>query len=439
MRVSLDERLFKDSTILKYGSDDYFFKESKLKLFGDLLYRKEAAKTQFVLQTHHTNKGSRVINHSLRIYEDASAFCAEKGSKIKIDTPVDDPNIFGSRIFVGKVQGKPGDFVLKAVPFTRYEEEAFKRGLYEVAMLQRMLTEENNRYGYVFTDAFVVESGMGKDKNDKSLILIGETSSASLYEIINFRKLTKMPWSESQFENLCFQLIRGVMELHNNKIAHRDIRPSNIFYCANKHGYVLGGLQNSIKMEDDARVGYNLCGVPYYLPTYLIEIGKREDFSEYYNYEPQKNDIYALGVTLMNCLFLDVFTSPQILADSLQKYYGKYAFLKLIKQMISENPPSLKDVLTTLAGGEGWLEEKTNIEALRFRLKPQDDEFVNRKKIIAEGYYSMFLYDQWVEEINEVVNYYEMNKNHMQLGDVYKQIADIYRDHEQNQSKRLAM
>lgn len=57
----------------------------------------------------------------------------------------------------------------------------------------------------------------------------------------------------------------------------------------------------------------------------------------------------------MNCLFLDVFTSPQILADSLQKYYSKYAFLKLIKQMIGENPPNLRDVLTTLSAGEGWL------------------------------------------------------------------------------------
>jgi hypothetical protein len=68
-----------------------------------------------------------------------------------------------------------------------------------------------------------------------------------------------------------------------------------------------------------------------------------------------KSDIYALGVTLMNCLFLDVFTSPEILANSLQKYYTKYGFLRLIKQMISENPPNLKDVLTTLSGGEGWL------------------------------------------------------------------------------------
>ena len=43
-------------------------------------------------------------------------------------------------------------------------------------------------------------------------------------------------------------------------------------------------------------------------------------------------------------------------------------------------------------------------------MKPQDNEFVGRKKMIAESYYSMFMYDQWVDEINEVVNYYEMNK-----------------------------
>jgi hypothetical protein len=37
-------------------------------------------------------------------------------------------------------------------------------------------------------------------------------------------------------------------------------------------------------VEDDNRIGYNLCGVPYYLPPYLIEVGKKEDYSEYYNY-----------------------------------------------------------------------------------------------------------------------------------------------------------
>lgn len=82
------------------------------------------------MPTHQTNKGSKVISHSFRIYEDASAFWAEKGTKIKIETPIDDPNILGSRLYVGKVQGKPGDIIMKALPFGRYEEDIFKKGLY---------------------------------------------------------------------------------------------------------------------------------------------------------------------------------------------------------------------------------------------------------------------------------------------------------------------
>jgi len=156
MRVSLDERLFRDSITPHFASEDYYFKRSNLKLFGDVLYKKAQNKTEFVLQTFATNRGSRVVNHSLRIYEDAATFLAERGGKLKIETPIADPNVLGSHIFVGKLQGKPGELLVKSIPFDRYEEEEFKRGLYEVAMLQRILKEENNRFGYVFHEAFVV-------------------------------------------------------------------------------------------------------------------------------------------------------------------------------------------------------------------------------------------------------------------------------------------
>ena len=62
-------------------------------------------------------------------------------------------------------------------------------------------------------------------------------------------------------------MIRGLKELHNKKIAHRDIRPQNIYYVGGKHGYVIGGLENSIIVENNSnKIGYNLNGVPYYLP-----------------------------------------------------------------------------------------------------------------------------------------------------------------------------
>ena len=78
-----------------------------------------------------------------------------------------------------------------------------------------------------------------------------------------------------------------------------------------------------------------MAGVPYYLPRYLLQIGKKENFSEYYNYDPFKNDIYALGVTLLNALFLDTFTPVEVLLASLKKYETKYSYLNILKQMVS--------------------------------------------------------------------------------------------------------
>lgn len=44
------------------------------------------------------------------------------------------------------------------------------------------------------------------------------------------------------------------------------------------------------------------------------------------------------------------------------------------------------------------------------------------------------MYDEWVEQINEVVNYYELNNDYMQLAEQYKKIADIYSEHRQDES-----
>ncbi len=44
----------------------------------------------------------------------------------------------------------------------------------------------------------------------------------------------------------------------------------------------------------------------------------------------------------------------------------------------------------------------------------------------------MFMYDEWVEQINEVVNYYELNNDYMQLAEQYQKIADIYAEHRQD-------
>lgn len=87
------------------------------------------------MQTHMTNRATEVLNHSLKIYEDSASFMHEKGSKIKIIASIDDPNRINEQIFLIKIQGKPKEVIVKLIPFNKYEDEKFKKGLYEVAML----------------------------------------------------------------------------------------------------------------------------------------------------------------------------------------------------------------------------------------------------------------------------------------------------------------
>jgi hypothetical protein len=78
-------------------------------------------------------------------------------------------------------------------------------------------------------------------------------------------------------------------------------------------------------------------------------------------------------VTLLNCLFLDQFTAPHILADSLKKYYTKWTFLRYVKEMVSDNPPRLEEVIKAFGVSDAFLDERSSIESMRFRMKPQDN------------------------------------------------------------------
>jgi serine/threonine protein kinase len=70
--------------------------------------------------------------------------------------------------------------------------------------------------------------------------------------------------------------------MHKKGIVHRDIRPHNIFYSSLKKSFIIGGMENAILVDNNRinpQIGFNLSGVPYYLPRYLVKIGKKEDFS----------------------------------------------------------------------------------------------------------------------------------------------------------------
>ncbi len=70
-------------------------------------------------------------------------------------------------------------------------------------------------------------------------------------------------------------------------------------------GNALSTNKNPIGKGNSQNIGINLAGVPYYMPKHLSKVGEKEDYSEYYNYNGYNMDVYGLGVTLLNALFLD--------------------------------------------------------------------------------------------------------------------------------------
>ena len=124
MSVSINNSFIRGSSIGKYTSNDFVFQNSRLKLFGDIFFKKHPKKTEFILQTKMINRGEEVVSQTLRIYEDSAKFMHERGSKLKIVNIISDPNIINNNIYTVRMGGKPDspEYLLKAIPFNRYEE-----------------------------------------------------------------------------------------------------------------------------------------------------------------------------------------------------------------------------------------------------------------------------------------------------------------------------
>ena len=96
--------------------------------------------------------------------------------------------------------------------------------------------------------------------------------------------------SYSQVKDLCLDLASGLSYLHQRKMVHRDVKPSNIF----RHGErtVLGdfGIAKGVDLGSNEPTGYTV-GTPAYMAPEHFR-GRTEP----------RSDQYALAVVLVECL-----------------------------------------------------------------------------------------------------------------------------------------
>ncbi len=68
-----------------------------------------------------------------------------------------------------------------------------------------------------------------------------EHCDTTLHEILAFRKFHDWKWSHSDVASILLDLATAVCQMEKIDLAHRDIRPHNIWYSSDKKCFKIGG------------------------------------------------------------------------------------------------------------------------------------------------------------------------------------------------------
>lgn len=261
----------------------------------------------------HNFSGSReeIIDISEKCFSSPEELIRERPWSVELESIIKDQNNLYSSIYLGTENAIRRSFIIN--PFSKFEENGFRSILYN-HYISRLVSSHRHRNIHNLVDCFFLSSGENRVEGDKVSVMIKEEVSASLSEINAYRKANHWAWTEMQFELLVYHTLCGLDALHSSYISHNDIRPFNIFYSVSKHAYVLGGFSFANKHSSQDDLSAEINGIHYYLAPEVKKAladapGKR-------GYNQFKNDIYALGITLLSSFFLVTPSNPEILIAS---------------------------------------------------------------------------------------------------------------------------
>ncbi|OMJ66967.1 hypothetical protein SteCoe_36003 [Stentor coeruleus] len=131
------------------------------------------------------------------------------------------------------------------------------------------------------------------------LIFMNFCEEGDLEKLISNRISKKKPFKESEIMDYLQQAVDGYAHMQEKNIAHRDIKPQNIFLCNQEKKLLIGDLGSAAKK--DKNTGITLTGTPLYLSPKLREVFlKINTFGNMnINHNVYKSDVFSLGLTFL--------------------------------------------------------------------------------------------------------------------------------------------
>ncbi|KAK8841964.1 hypothetical protein M9Y10_026920 [Tritrichomonas musculus] len=185
-------------------------------------------------------------------------------------------------------QRKTGKIFAAKISLQRVSKEVSLNILSEINIIKQL--------DYPSILKFIGYSPVDFENNPKPTIVTEYSSNGSLQDIIN--DPSKYPkWDETKKLIIVYGIVAGMKYLHEHKILHNDLKPSNILL--NEHFYPKiadFGLSQFIENENDfnSSKSHNIKGTPSYISP---EIWNDRIYNE-------ASDVYAFGILLYELAFM---------------------------------------------------------------------------------------------------------------------------------------
>lgn len=270
--------------------------------------------------------------------------------------------------------------------------------------------------------------GIGADKYQGKYCfeVLDFAEGGDLFAVTNFKEKYTKDFIEN---NIVPEILHGIRKLHEFKIYHCDLKPSNIFFKDKNQTDILIGDYGSAKAYDleaekEVRKSSTVKGTDAYLPPEQA----RGIVSE-------KNDYYSFGVILLHLLYPE-----QLSSENNTRQVDKRKFEKIVERQYNSQPvvdlnPAYKRLNNLIEGltlinhlnrfGKNEVEKWLNGEEVEVKYKATEISSVQAVKL---GYATIKTDKDFINVLETQTNWYEDLIEDPDTFSTVKNWMDSYRD-----------